>query len=44
MPWKEKNVMELRTEFVLKSVSKNVNFSEFCDEYGISSHADLFKC
>jgi len=37
MPWKENNVMDMRTEFVLKSFSKNVNFSELCDEYGIST-------
>ena len=36
MPWKEANVMDIRTEFILKSISQNQSFTELCKEYGIS--------
>ena len=36
MPWKETDVVNLRTEFVLKSLSGTVSFGELCREYGIS--------
>jgi transposase InsO family protein len=37
MPWKEANVMDIRTEFILKSISQNQSFTELCKEYGIST-------
>ena len=36
MPWKETDVMNLRTEFALKSLARTVIFKDLCDEYGIS--------
>jgi putative transposase len=36
MPWKETYVVDLRSEFVLKSLSGKVSFGELCREYGIS--------
>jgi len=36
MPWKEKNVVNLRTEFVLRSLDRRVIFKDLCKEYGIS--------
>jgi putative transposase len=35
MPWKEKDVMNLRSEFVLRAL-KEENFRALCREYGIS--------
>jgi len=37
MPWKEVNVMELKMAFIAKAFQKDVNFSELCTEYGIST-------
>lgn len=37
MPWKEKNAMDLKTEFILKSLDRNISFNKLCKEYGISS-------
>ncbi|MDG5817080.1 IS481 family transposase [Chitinispirillales bacterium ANBcel5] len=37
MPWKELQVLDQRTEFVLKSLSRDVVFNELCREYGIST-------
>jgi len=36
MPWKERDVMNLRTEFVLRSLREGINFRELCLEYSIS--------
>jgi putative transposase len=36
MTWKEKNMINLRTEFALKAMQEGVNFSQLCQEYGIS--------
>ena len=36
MPWKEKTMINKRTEFALKSLQAGVNFTELCAEYGIS--------
>lgn len=36
MPWKEKNAMDLKKEFVLKSLSPNISFRDLCHEYNIS--------
>ena len=36
MPWKERDAMELRTEFCLRALGKDVPFKALCDEYGIS--------
>lgn len=36
MPWKETNVMNERTEFVLRSLRGVEGFGELCQEYGIS--------
>ena len=36
MPWKERNVMNLRAEFVLKALQEKLPFSTLCQEYGIS--------
>jgi putative transposase len=36
MPWKEKDVVNLRTEFVLQSLNRTVIFQDLCKEYGIS--------
>ncbi len=37
MPWKECNVMDQKKEFVLKAFDPNVNFTELCTHYGIST-------
>lgn len=37
MPWKEKNVMDLRTEFITKSLTNSQSFISLCKEYGIST-------
>lgn len=37
MPWKECGVLDQRIEFVLKSLSKDVVFTDLCREYGIST-------
>jgi len=36
MPWKEKNVVNLRNEFVIRSLEQRVIFQDLCREYGIS--------
>lgn len=36
MPWTETNVMDQRTEFVMRAVSGGENFSELCRQFGIS--------
>ncbi len=36
MPWKEKTMINERTEFALKSLQPEVNFTQLCLEYGIS--------
>ncbi len=36
MPWTETNVMDQRTEFVLRSLRNVESFGELCREYGIS--------
>lgn len=36
MPWKETNMINERTEFALRSLQEDLNFSELCEEYGIS--------
>jgi len=36
MPWKESNVVNVRTEFVLRVFEAKVAFGELCREYGIS--------
>lgn len=36
MPWKERNVMNLRFEFVLRALHEQIPFSVLCREYGIS--------
>jgi len=36
MPWKETDVMNLRTEFVLRVFEGKLAFGELCREYGIS--------
>lgn len=37
MPWKEASVMDIRTEFIIKSLSGLQSFTELCKEYGIST-------
>lgn len=37
MSWKERVTLDLRTEFVLKSLSKDIVFRDLCKEYGISA-------
>src|SRR5215475_5040878 len=37
MPFKGVDVMDVKKEFVLKSLEKNVNFTELCREYSIST-------
>jgi transposase len=37
MPWKELNIMDQKLEFVTKSFSQGVNFTQICKEYGIST-------
>lgn len=36
MPWKEKNVLDIRTDFVFRATNENVSFKSLCEEYGIS--------
>jgi transposase InsO family protein len=36
MPWKEKEVVTLREEFVLKALGGSMSFSDLCKEYNIS--------
>lgn len=36
MPWQERNVVELRKEFVIKALQPDCNFSALCKEYEIS--------
>jgi transposase InsO family protein len=36
MPWKEKDVLNLRTEFVLRALHGEMPFATLCREYGIS--------
>src|SRR5512133_2630926 len=36
MPWKECNLMDVRTEFALQSIRQGVSFNRLCAEYGIS--------
>lgn len=36
MPWKERDAMELRTEFCLRALEKDVPFKALCEAYGIS--------
>jgi len=37
MPWKEKSVMEVKYEFVLRAFKSNDNFTAICQKYGIST-------
>lgn len=37
MPWKELSIMSQKKEFVLKTFEPNVNFTELCAEFGIST-------
>jgi len=37
MPFKGVDIMDVKKEFVLKSLDKQVNFTELCREYGIST-------
>jgi transposase InsO family protein len=37
MPWKEADVMNLRTEFVLRALREELPFVALCREYGISA-------
>jgi len=37
MPWKELNVMSQKKEFVLRAFEKQLNFTELCAEYAIST-------
>jgi transposase InsO family protein len=37
MPWKETNVMDERINFVLKSFHPNINFTELCSDFCIST-------
>lgn len=36
IPWKEKTMINKRTEFALRSLQAGVNFTHLCTEYGIS--------
>jgi len=36
MPWKETDVVELRTEFAIRAMGKGIPFVKLCREYGIS--------
>lgn len=36
MPWKEKTMINERTEFALRSLQADVNFTQLCAEYGIT--------
>lgn len=37
MPWKDTNVMDLRTEFILKSLTNSQSFTSLCSQYQIST-------
>jgi transposase InsO family protein len=37
MPWKEANVMDLRTEFVTRALREETSFAELCRSFGIST-------
>ncbi|EOQ98296.1 homeodomain-like domain protein [Leptospira wolbachii serovar Codice str. CDC] len=37
MPWKENNTVDLRFQFVLDSFQNDVNFTQLCAQYGIST-------
>ena len=37
MPWKEANVMDLRTEFIKRAMREELPFAALCREYGISA-------
>ena len=37
MPWKETDVMSLRSEFALRSLESKLPFIVLCQEYGISA-------
>lgn len=37
MPWKETNVMDQKKMFVLESFKANINFTELCTKFGIST-------
>lgn len=37
MPWKESCVMDVKKEFVLEAMQLNINFTELCTKYGIST-------
>jgi len=37
MPWKEINVMDQRTEFILRAFKKNAPFKSICKDFGIST-------
>jgi transposase-like protein len=37
MPWKETNVMQLKTEFAIRSMLNTIPFRSLCREYGIST-------
>lgn len=36
MPWKERDAMDLRYEFVMRSLQEGIPFKELCSEYGIA--------
>jgi transposase InsO family protein len=36
MPWKEKDVLDLRTEFALRAIGERMAFRDLCREYGVS--------
>ncbi len=38
MPWKVKDVMEQRIEFVVRVLQKESTVTQLCEEYGISPH------
>ena len=42
MPFKGVDVMDVKKEFVLKSLDKYVNFTELCRGYGNRSHTGSF--
>jgi putative transposase len=37
MPWKECGILDQRTEFVLRSLSKDIVFRDLCTEFGVSA-------
>ncbi len=37
MPWKETYVMDLRAEFVMRSLARKLDFCALCREFGIST-------